>query len=452
MRFRLLLAVWACKVAIIFSRLLGKNGSSMPGQLAFKICPSILSLLSGQVKKEIIVVCGTNGKTTTNNLLSSFIRAGGHSLVSNEFGANMLWGVCCAFAEKADIWGRIKADYACLEVDEASCIKVFRYMKPTLVVITNLFRDQLDRYGEIDMTVDFIRRALELAPEAKLLLNGDDPLVAQFGENTNRTCYYMAVDEATEAGVKEAKEGKFCSFCGQELEYDYHHYSQLGKFCCPACGFKRKNPDFCVNHVSLQNGVSFSLSYEGKTVPVCASFRGFYNVYNIALSYSAAYLSMGQVPEYEAVLSKYQPQVGRMEEFNVGKPVILNMAKNPAGFNQAIAAVLQDEREKDLLLAVNDLPQDGMDISWLWDVDFESLQNAGIGQIVITGMRADELMLRMKYAGFADKQKKYCDWKEAVDILIAGEAPVCYALANYSSVFTLQGIIKEKEGGTDNGK
>ncbi|MBQ4518867.1 MAG: DUF1727 domain-containing protein [Clostridia bacterium] len=451
---RLLLAIWACKLAIFASRLLGKKGSSMPGQLAFKICPAILTLLSKQVTKEIIVVCGTNGKTTTNNLLASYIRHAGHSLVSNEYGANMLWGVCCAFAEKASIFGKVKAEYACLEVDEASCVKVFRYMEPTMVVITNLFRDQLDRYGEIDMTVDFIRRALAMAPDAKLIVNGDDPLVAQFGEKANRPCYYVAVDEDTGAGVSEAKEGKFCSFCSTELLYEYHHYSQLGKFSCPSCGYKRHTPDFSVTEVSLTNGVNFTLTFGEETTRITSRFKGLYSVYNIALSYAAARLALNKKPDYEKVLSAYKPQVGRMEEFLIGgKTVVLNMAKNPAGFNQALDAVLQDDREKDLLLAVNDLPQDGMDISWLWDVEFERLKQAKVNRLIVTGMRADELMLRMKYAGFAEKQQIKCsDIKKAAEFLVSGETTVCYGLANYSSVFTLQSVIKEMEGREISGK
>lgn len=451
---RLLLAIWACKLAIFASRLLGKKGSSMPGQLAFKICPNILTLLSKQVTKEIIVVCGTNGKTTTNNLLASYIRKAGYSLVSNEYGANMLWGVCCAFAEKASLLGKVKAEYACLEVDEASCVKVFRYMKPTTIVITNLFRDQLDRYGAIDLTVDFIRRGLDMAPDAKLIVNGDDPLVAQFGEKTARSCLYVAVNEDTGAGVSEAKEGKFCSFCGQELSYEYHHYSQLGKFSCPSCGYARHIPDFSVTGVSLKNGVSFDLKYKDETIHIATQFKGLYSVYNIALSYAAARVVLAEKPDYEQVLSAYRPQVGRMEEFLVnGKTVVLNMAKNPAGFNQALDAVLQDERKKDLLLAVNDLPQDGMDISWLWDVEFERLLKANIGRLIVTGMRADELMLRMKYAGFAeDYQEKCSDIRKAAELLVAGESTVCYGLANYSSVFTLQSVIKEMEGGEKSGK
>lgn len=447
MHIRLILAVWACKLAIFVSRLLGKKGSSMPGQLAFTICPSVLQLLSRQVKREILVVCGTNGKTTTNNLLAAFIKSAGHTVVCNNLGANMLWGVCCAFAEKANLLGKLHADYACIEVDEASAVKVFRYMKPDVMIITNLFRDQLDRYGEIDLTIDYLRRALELAPDTRLLLNGDDPLVAQFGQNTERTCYYMGVDEDTGVGLDETKEGRFCVFCGERLDYAYYHYSQLGNYHCPKCGFCRPKLDFRVHDVSLANGLCFTLDYKDSSTRFDVNYRGFYNIYNIVLSYGAALVTLGSVPHYENVLAAYKPQIGRMEEFAVGSgTVILNLAKNPAGFNQAISTVLKDEREKDLLIAINDNGQDGKDISWIWDVDFERLANAKVHRLVVTGVRADDLALRLKHAGFAPSvQTKVYDLKTALKTAADGDCTVCYALVNYTVVFAAQSILKELE-------
>ncbi len=447
MKIRLILAIWVCKLAIIGSRILGKRGTSMPGQLAMKICPSMLTMLSRQVKKDIIVVCGTNGKTTTNNLLAAFIRSAGHCVVCNEIGANMIWGVCCAFAEKANLFGKLRADYACLEVDEASCVKVFRYVTPTVVVMTNLFRDQLDRYGAIEQTADFLRRALEMAPDARLILNGDDPLVAQFGKDTTHSCFYMGVDEDAGADQNEQQEGQSCVFCGEGLVYEYHHYSQLGKFSCPGCGWVRPALSFRVHDVSLSNGLTFTLDYLETSIPFQVHYRGFYNIYNIALSYAAAALVMDKLPDHQAVLKAYQPQIGRMEEFSVGKPVILNLAKNPAGFNQAVATVTQDSRQKNVLLAVNDQPSDGRDISWIWDVEFEKLSNCGVSNIVVTGSRADELALRMKYAEFpVERCRTIYDMKEALASLVDGEAEICYALANYTAVFTAQAILKEMEG------
>jgi len=203
-----------------------------------------------------------------------------------------------------------------------------------------------------------------------------------------------------------------------------------------------------VSEVSLHDGLTFCLEYNEKKEPFAVSYRGFYNVYNIALSYAAALISMGEAPDYQAVLAAYKPQVGRMESFTIGsKDVILNMAKNPAGFNQAIATLLQDSREKDILIAVNDNESDGQDITWLWDVSFESLQNAGVKRLVVSGLRADELMLRLKYAGFAENTQIKChELQQAVDAAAGGDAPVCYMLANYTAVFPIQKILKETEG------
>ncbi len=443
MNIRLILAVWACKLGILASRMLGKKGTSMPGQLAMKICPNILTLLSRQVKEDIVVVCGTNGKTTTNNMLSDFFRSAGKKVVCNTVGANMIWGVCCAFAERANLLGKLNADLACLEVDEASSVHVLRQVKPTYMLVTNLFRDQLDRYGTVELTLDYIRRSLVLSPETKLILNADDPMVARLGEDAQRECYYFGIDEETD--TEEEKEPSYCT-CGEKFSYELHHYSHLGKFRCENCGKKRHDLDFAVTGVSLSDGIRFTLTMGDKSTDFAVNYRGLYNIYNIALSYSTACLVLGQAPDHQKVLAAYKPQIGRMEEFFIQKPVILNMAKNPAGFNQSISAVLTDKREKDLLIGVNDNPSDGTDISWLWEVNFERLQKANIRRLVVTGIRADELMLRMKHAGFPeDSQIKTRSLKEATDSLLSGDAPVCYALANYTVVFPLQEIFKERD-------
>lgn len=443
---RFIIAIVACKLAVFASKRLGKKGSSAPGQLALRICPDVLQRLASQVQKEIIVVCGTNGKTTTNNLLYSFLNACGYRVVCNRVGANMLAGVCCAFAAEASVFGKLRADYACIEVDEASAVKVFAHIKPHKMVMTNLFRDQLDRYGEIDITVDYLKRALAMSPNTELILNGDDPLVAQFGENTNRTCYYMGVDEDVGISLNETKEGRFCVMCGERLEYDYYHYSQLGKFHCPSCGFSRHALDFRVHDVNLKNGLRFRLEHAGETIPFDVSYRGFYNIYNIVLSYAAALLAVGTIPAYAEVLSRYQPQIGRMEEFSIGKKTVLNLSKNPAGFNQAISVVEKDETPKNMLIVINDNAQDGKDISWIWDVDFERLRHVGVHNFVLSGIRVDDLAVRMKYAGIEEERMtKVRDLKEAAQTLLAGKGEICYALVNYTAVFRMQDIFKELE-------
>ena len=178
---RLILAIIATKVLIIIGKLMGKKSSSTPGAIAQKICPDIITKLSKQVKKDIIAVCGTNGKTTTNNLIYSSLTGAGYKVVCNNVGANMIDGVATAFASMANVFGKLDADYACIEIDELSTVKVFKVMKPDYMVLTNLFRDQLDRYGEIDITIEALKKAVSLAGDVTLVLNADDPLVTSFG-------------------------------------------------------------------------------------------------------------------------------------------------------------------------------------------------------------------------------------------------------------------------------
>ena len=187
---RKIIAVWAAKLATFGAKLLGKNGSSMPGTIALKICPDILTRLSNDIEKDIIAVWGTNGKTTTNNMIYTVLENQGYKIVCNKVGSNMLSGVVSAFISYSTLGGRVKADYACLEMDEAYARIILKYLTPTKIVITNLFRDQMDRYGEIDTTISYIQMALDKAKDATLILNGDDPLTASLGTNYKNTRYY----------------------------------------------------------------------------------------------------------------------------------------------------------------------------------------------------------------------------------------------------------------------
>ncbi len=443
-RIRLIIAICACRAGIFVSKLLGKAGSSMPGNLALKICPNILTLLSKQVKKEIIAVCGTNGKTTTNNMIYEYLTSNGYRVVCNNVGANMIYGIACAFAAASSITGKLKADFACLEIDEASAVKVFQFFAPHKMVVTNLFRDQIDRYGEIDMTVDYLKRALEKAKDTELILNGDDPVLMKLvGEN--RKCYYIGVDEDVTKTICDSDDGRFCPVCDTPLSYEYNHYSQLGKFSCKNCGFKRCQLDFKIKDVDLSGGIKFNIYSGDDVIDFSVNYRGFYNVYNIAISYCTAKLVLGKLDNYKEVLSSYKSQTGRMEEIDIGKKVILNLSKNPAGFNQGIDTVLKDTKNKKvILIGINDNAGDGKDISWLWDVCFERLKRRDIKRLILCGMRVDDLAVRLKYGGFDEKMlKKFYTLKEAATEITKENEDICYALVNYTVVFKLSEELKE---------
>ncbi len=438
---RKLLAVWATKILIFIGKIAGKKSSSTPGIFAMKICPDILKILAKQIKNEIIVVCGTNGKTTTNNLLNTIIKSSEKKVVCNNVGANMLPGVVTAFVEKTDFFGNLDADYACIEIDEISAVKVFAHFEPDYMILTNLFRDQLDRYGDIDITINYLLKAVDMCENTKLILNADDPLVASLGEKSKKECYYFGIGEDAGIALNEAKEGRFCMFCGEELEYDFYHYSQLGKYKCSKCDFKRPEVNFEATDINLDNGIEFNVGTQKFSV----KYRGFYNIYNILASYSAISLCSISSDNLNDILSEYKPQTGRMEEFVInGKQVVFNLAKNPAGFNQAISTVAGDKRKKNIVVVINDNAGDGKDISWIWDVDFERFNNVNANKFYFSGIRRDDVAVRFKYAEINNFDITD-NIKDSILKGLEADIEVLYILVNYTALFSTHDILKSLE-------
>lgn len=437
---RRLLAVWLGKVLTIAGKIVGKKSSSSPGHYALKICPDLVRLLNKSVSKGIIVTCGTNGKTTTNNLMASALEAKGYKVICNKLGANMLSGIATTILQDMNVFGRLSADYACLEIDEAYTPIVFDYIKPDVMVITNLFRDQLDRYGEIDITSDIIKRAIAKAPDLKLVLNGDDPLCVQFGQ-IGGEAYYYGISEQALPQLDDTKEGRFCPVCGGEQKYHYYHYSQLGDFYCPNCGFKRPEIDFEVKNVSLDTPMKFTVNGQAMEI----NYKGFYNIYNLIAVYGAMNVIGEDTNDFAALLIDYKPQIGRMQEYMFNKPVILSLSKNPAGFNQAIATVNTDKRKKDVIIAINDKANDGRDVSWLWDVDFDKISNENLNMLITTGIRVYDISLRFKYADIKVDYLTH-DMAEAVRKCLETDSEVVYVLVNYTALYPTEAVLKKLGG------
>ena len=468
-----LLAVAAAKAALKACHLTGRPGSSLPGRAALKIDPHIIAPLAAQVRRGIIVTCGTNGKTTTNNLLCSALEAQGFCVVSNRLGANMMEGVAAALSTAADPLGHLDADFACLEIDEASAVHILQYLQPDYMIITNLFRDQLDRYGEIDLTMKALEKAIRLAPSMTLVINGDDPLTAFLSKKSGRRIVSFGVSEQTtpEVGFSsgEVREGRFCENCGAPLQYDFYHFSQLGVYRCPSCGFERPAIDYDASGVRLSPELSFDVIEAGAApvdsssiqrikpaprestaapVRISAPLTGFYNVYNILAVYSVLRELNLPADKLKEVLRGYKPQFGRGEVFHVGEgahqKVLLNLAKNPAGFNQNITAMLQDRSAKDLIIVINDNAQDGRDVSWLWDVDFDRLADDTIRSITVSGLRALDMQLRLKYVEIESVCAPTVE--EAIGRCLADGCGNLYVLVNYTALYEahqyLEGIQK----------
>ena len=460
MTLRTRLAVIAAKAALKACHLSGRPGSSLPGRVALKVDPHIISPLAAGIRRGIIVTCGTNGKTTTNNLLCSMLEAQGFRVVSNRLGANMVEGVAAALATAAKgplgylaaakgPLGYLAADFACLEVDEASAARVLQDLHPDFMILTGLFRDQLDRYGEIDLTMKALEKAILEAPDMTLIINGDDPLTAYLAKKSAHRIVSYGVSEKVTGNVDVIREGRFCENCGAPLQYDFYHFSQLGVYRCPSCGFGRPEIDYAAYGVRLSPQLSFDIQkINSAPVRISAPMTGFYNVYNILAVFSVLREMKLSTEMFSEVLCSFKPQFGRGEIFHVGEKrrqkVLLNLAKNPAGFNQNISALLQDRSPKDLIIVINDNAQDGRDVSWLWDVDFDRLADETIRSITVSGLRSLDMQLRLKYVEIESERAP--DVEKAIDERLADGCENLYVLVNYTALYEahkyLEGLEK----------
>ena len=483
MGLRTTAAILCARILSLACRAAGKQGVTMAGKYAMKIDPDILRRLASQVKGSIIVTCGTNGKTTTNNLICSALEAEGNKVVCNRTGSNMLMGVAAAFVLDAKLSGRLEADHAVIEIDEASTVRVFPHFKPDLCVLTNLFRDQLDRYGEIDITMDLLKRACDMAPDMKIVVNGDDSLSTYLAQETGHEVITYGISEQVsgsngrDAGASshEIREGTFCKRCGTRLVYDFYHYSQLGTYHCPKCGFARPQIDFDACDISLDGGLKFDVkersersaaitgtvsgtagAKEGGSGAAAASggaggssalrrieanYRGFYNIYNILACYAAVRTAGLPTEHFDRMLAAYNPENGRNEQFRIGGAnVLLNLAKNPAGFNQNISSVMEDRSPKDLIIVINDNAQDGTDVSWLWDVDFDRLADESVRSITVSGIRCQDMRLRLKYVSIAADLVP--DVKAAISRRLEDGCGNLYVLVNYTALYSTHNILK----------
>ena len=431
-------------VHAILHGLLHRAGSQLPGRMALAIDPQVVAHLRHKARAGSVVVCGTNGKTTTTNVIAAALEAAGLRVLCNRDGANMLPGVASALLP-----GRT-ADWAVIEADELSCIHILPQLRPTYLVLLNLFRDQLDRSGEIDHVQDVIVQALAASPTTTLLACGDDPLcmgVAERARAAGTTVLAFGIDEDLGLPGDRVPEARFCQRCGTELSYAYRTYAQLGAFLCPSCGFGRPELAYRAMHVRTGGGsVAFEVD-DGETPPwpVQAAFGGVYLVYNLLAAVAIARRA-GVGPEaFRRALDGYDPGNGRLQRFTIdGRPVMLNLAKNPTGLNQNISLMLADERPKAVHVIINDEANDGRDVSWLWDVDFERLAGRPDVRIVTaSGLRANDLQVRLKYAGItAQIAAQVSDALTRADALPA-EDPL-YVLTNYSALWPTKAELEQR--------
>ncbi len=446
-KLRLALAIITGKILIHISRLLGHQGTSLPGRVARRIYPGILSALSANIRREIIVITGTNGKTTTSNVLADILRQQGCSLVHNRLGANMLSGITTAYIEKSDIRGEHKSDYALLETDEATIPLLLREIEPRLVLITNFFCDQLDRYGDMEYSKKLIQEAVK-DKKIEMLLNADDPASANFQSETGLKCWYYGFDYNTYGDnkpVMDSEEKGNCVFCGHQLKYAQHHYAQLGRYYCPQCLNRNPEKDFIGNELEMNPEVK--LKVDGITLK--SNFQGFHNAYNILAAVAAARWLGVDENSIKMAIAAFVPQAGRMEPFHInGKRIVLSLVKNPTAFNQTLTGLTYGIGRKNLLFVLNDNAADGRDISWIWDANVEMIGSGDVllERIVCSGQRSGDIALRFKYAGFPREMISVeNELPKALASAIQGDIACSYVLCSYSALFNCRRLLLEME-------
>ena len=426
----------------------------MPGRLALKLCPELLRLLAGGVRS--VAVTGTNGKTTSARIIEEAFRDLGLSYFANRSGANLISGVTTEFLMNADWLGRPKKDYAVIECDEAAAKRVFPQLKPAAIVVTNLFRDQLDRYGEVTHTLDNIREAVKGAPEALLCLNADCSLTASLaGDLPNRVLWFgVEKGAAPDRPVPALSDASHCIRCKTEYVYDYVTYGHLGGYRCPHCGYRRPAADITVTDVVEQraDGSSVVLSVKGKKYAAQVNLPAMYNIYNAAGAV-AAVSALGLDPEAAIrALSSFRCGFGRMETFPLGKAgARMMLVKNPAGCNQVLEFLEQISDPFVLAVCLNDRPADGTDVSWIWDADFEILGRLGsrARQVIVSGDRAPDMRVRVKYAGVPDGRiRVQRDYAALVKELQNAEDTV-FLMPTYTAMLELRQTVVHQIGGSE---
>ena len=434
----------AARAAGALSRKTGRGGTSLPGRLLMRLEPNAIGLLANGLREGSVVVSATNGKTTTSAMIAAILEATGRDLVHNRAGANMAGGVASALLHAADADGTVDADMGLFEVDEFWLPQVAGELKPRALLLSNLFRDQLDRYGELETIAD--RWAAVVGrQEGRLVLNADDPLVADLGLEARNPLFFGVEDTSIALpGLQHASDSKHCRRCGAPYVYDAVLLGHLGHYHCPNGDSKRPIPAVSAGDVELigVRGAAFTLRGPTGEARVELPLPGLYNVYN-ALAAAALCTALGvPIATIAGALGTVAPAFGRAEQIDLeGQPMTLLLVKNPAGANEVLRTLSLEDGDLDLLGVLNDRTADGRDVSWVWDADFEVIASR-VRRVTCSGTRAAELAVRFKYAGVDPERITVVDdLPEAIETARAdGDGPL-YALPTYTAMLDLRQVL-----------
>lgn len=448
MKFKSQLATVAGRTSQQLLKRFTSGGTSLPGKIAQKIDPEILKSLGENYR--VVIITGTNGKTVTTALTVNILKQKFDHVMTNNSGSNMLQGITSSFIE--DSGNKSKDKVAVLEVDEASLRHITEHIKPEVILTTNIFRDQMDRYGEIYTTYDFILQGAAKAKDAILMQNGDAPIFSSRKVENKQVFFgFNTEDQSKDFLADNNTDGVICPNCEHVLHYHSITYSNLGDFFCPNCGFHRPELTYQVNEINALTPESASFTIDGYqySIPVA----GLYNVYNALSAYSLGrYFGVSQ-DDIARGLQGAKRIFGRQEAINVeGHDLRINLIKNPVGLNQIIELCLLEKAPYTLISVLNDRPADGQDVSWIWDGNFEKLAAMeNIEATYVAGLRVADLSKRMTVAGFNEDQLVQLDDPKAI-IETVKNAPTekVYILATYTAMLAIRkelaelGYVKER--------
>ncbi|HET9658810.1 MAG TPA: MurT ligase domain-containing protein [Thermomicrobiales bacterium] len=406
-------SIGASKAALAALRRTGRGGgTAAPGLLALQIDPEVVSRIAERLSDGAVVVAGTNGKTTTSRMIADIIEASGRTVIHNRSGSNLARGVAATFIEHASLSGEPDAQMAVIESDEAALPEILRLVKPRLVVLNNLFRDQLDRYGELNTVGTRWKAAFgRLPPTTCLLVDVDDPTLATItaGLDAPRTTFGLRIPEHTLDELPHAADAAICRKCGADLTYRELYLGHLGDWLCTSCGYQRPALDVTGSAVRLDGMASLTMSVEGNGQAirdVTVHVPGIYNAYNVTAAVAAAFALRIDPATIRSALENFRSPFGRAERVRwQGREISIALVKNPVGFNEVLRTITGggSELAAPTLIVINDEFADGRDVSWLWDVDFEMLA-AGTLPIATAGMRGADMANRLKYAGVEESR------------------------------------------------
>ena len=440
----------AARAIGVASRASGRGGgTTLPGRVLLRLEPEAIARLGAGLDGGATLVSATNGKTTTAGMIAAILAADGREPVHNRAGSNMTWGVATALLEQ-------RGHEGLFEVDEAWLPRVAEQLRPRLIVLGNLFRDQLDRYGEMEaLADDWAAAVAALSGSAGFALNADDPLIADLGrdaeERPREGVLYFGIEDATQAlpELQHAFDAKHCRRCGHPYSYERAFVGHLGHYSCHHCGARRPEPEVAATSIELHGmeGSTSTVRVPGGEIELKLPLPGLYNVYN-ALGAVAAGLKLGVAPERIATaLAETRAAFGRVETIPVaGTAVSILLIKNPAGANEVLRTLRLEATGDglDLWIALNDRIADGRDVSWVWDADFELL-NGAVRRVVCAGTRAPEMALRLKYAGWPSERIEVVPGiAESLDSAVAGAEGRLFALPTYTALLELRKLLADR--------